>query len=127
MSAKQTIDAIKTAIGRGVATGLNNTAATALIDLRLNAPVRTGLLQRSYFVTQVATPQQWEARVSNPVFYSQWQRPFRTYKPPRVTPQALFPNSRPPYGTNGPETVDFGPVAKLLGENVGKGIGGELR
>lgn len=58
-------------INEAVAEGLNNAAELFLEDIQGHVPIRTGKLQGSYAVTQIATPENPQAEVSSNLFYSE--------------------------------------------------------
>lgn len=58
-----------------IANGLNQTADVILSDIKAHVQVRTGRLQRSYSVTQRATPSNLEIKVDSPLDYKNQHYP----------------------------------------------------
>lgn len=77
MPASSVIRQLQAAIATGAATGINNTLKLVLSDLERNTPERTGLLSRSYLITQRANAALLKGMIGNSIPYAAYQYPFR--------------------------------------------------
>ncbi len=86
MSAASVIRQLQAAIHEGAAAGINSTMKLILSDLERNAPKKSGLLSRSYRVTQPATASFLKGMIGNSIAYAAYQYPFR--QPPSLSQAA---------------------------------------
>lgn len=94
MSYVLVINLLKAKITTAIATGVNNAADKALIDVTTHVHRKTGRLSDSYAVTRRATPEELTAVVSSNVSYRFNQYPYlnktRVNNPPPLLATGKF-------------------------------------